>query len=144
MRKFADTRLSASVWILLALFLLLGLPLAVWLDLRRLTDEALRRQASDLNSLITSVRDYYANNVVGRVLAGTGSTQVVHNYQAIPGAIPIPATLSLELGKVISELKSLAWRRSASSVSFRRSNQTASGSPNSKITTSSIHMEART
>jgi len=103
MRKFTDTRLSASVWILLALFLLLGLPLAVWLDLRRLTDEALRRQASDLNSLITSVRDYYANNVVGRVLAGADSTQVTHNYRAIPGAIPIPATLSLELGRVISE-----------------------------------------
>jgi hypothetical protein len=83
--------------------LLLGLPLAVWLDLRRLTDEALRRQASDFNSLITSVRDYYANNVVGRVLAGAGVTQVTHNYHAIPGAIPIPATLSLEVGQVVSE-----------------------------------------
>ena len=31
------------------------------------------------------------------------ATQVTHNYQAIPGAIPIPATLSLELGHVISE-----------------------------------------
>jgi len=30
-------------------------------------------------------------------------TRVVHNYRDIPGAIPIPATLSLELGKVISE-----------------------------------------
>ena len=30
-------------------------------------------------------------------------TQVVHNYETIPGAVPIPATLSLELGKVISE-----------------------------------------
>ena len=29
----------------------------------------LRRQANDLNSVITSVRGYYANNVVGRVLA---------------------------------------------------------------------------
>ena len=51
--------------------------------------------------MITSVRGYYATNVVGRVLANPGSTQVVHNYELIPGAIPIPATLSLELGKVI-------------------------------------------
>ena len=36
-----------------------------------------------------------------RVLANPGSTQVVHNYEAIPGAIPIPATLSLELRRVI-------------------------------------------
>jgi adenylate cyclase len=89
--------------ILLVIVLLAGLPLAVWLDLRNLTEKALLRQASDLNSVVTSVRGYYANNVVGRVLASPGSTQVVHNYQSIPGAIPIPATLSLELGRAISE-----------------------------------------
>jgi adenylate cyclase len=89
--------------IFLVIVLLAGLPLAVWLDLRNLTEKALLRQASDLNSVVTSVRGYYANNVVGRVLASPGSTQVVHNYQSIPGAIPIPATLSLELGRAISE-----------------------------------------
>src|SRR5579863_8908563 len=87
--------------IAIVIVLLLGLPVAVWLDIRSLTETALRRQASDLNSVITSVRGYYATNVVGRVLANPGSTQVVHNYETIPGAIPIPATLSLELGKVI-------------------------------------------
>ena len=55
--------------IFLVLVLLAGLPLAVWLDLRNLTERALLRQANDLNSLMTSVRGYYANNVVGRVLA---------------------------------------------------------------------------
>jgi hypothetical protein len=89
--------------VVLMLALLLGLPVAVWLDLSTLSDAALRRQAEDLNSVITSMRGYYATNVVGRVLASPGSTQVVHNYQAVPGAIPIPATLSLELGRVISE-----------------------------------------
>nr|AWM10900.1 adenylate/guanylate cyclase domain-containing protein [Bradyrhizobium symbiodeficiens] len=83
-------------------FLLLALPLAVWLDLTELSKTALRRQAVDLNSVITSVRGYYASNVVGRVLANPdGTTKVVHNYESIPGAIPIPATLSLELGRVI-------------------------------------------
>src|SRR5437660_512656 len=60
-------------------------------------------QASDLNSVISSVRSYYASNVVGRVLSLPGSTRVVHNYEIIPGAIPIPATLSLELAHVIGE-----------------------------------------
>ncbi|WP_375305852.1 adenylate/guanylate cyclase domain-containing protein [Bradyrhizobium sp. A11] len=83
-------------------FLLLALPLAVWLDLTELSKTALRRQAIDLNSVITSVRGYYASNVVGRVLANPdGTTKVVHNYESVPGAIPIPATLSLELGRVI-------------------------------------------
>jgi hypothetical protein len=70
--RVIDTHLRASLWLLIVALLLVGLPLAVWLDLRRLTDDALRRQAADFNSLITSVRDYYANNVVGRVLAGAG------------------------------------------------------------------------
>lgn len=82
--------------------LLLALPLAVWLDLTDLSKTALRRQAADLNSVITSVRSYYASNVVGRILANPdGTTRVVHNYESVPGAIPIPATLSLELGRVI-------------------------------------------
>jgi adenylate cyclase len=90
--------------VVLVVLLLAGLPLAVWLDLRNLADTNLRRQASDLNSIISSVRGYYAANVVGRVLAAPGTTtKVVHDYENVPGAIPIPATLSLELGKVISE-----------------------------------------
>src|SRR3954470_12325963 len=86
---------------LLIAFLLLALPVAVWLDLTNLAEAALRRQANNLNSVITSVRSYYATNVVARVLSTPGSTKVIHNYKDVPGAIPIPATLSLELGKVI-------------------------------------------
>src|SRR6202140_1080003 len=97
-----DMRSSALTGFLIAL-LLAALPVAVWLDLTNLAEVALRRQASDLNSVVSSVRSYYASNVVGRVLAHPGATQVVHNYETIPGAIPIPATLSLELGRVISE-----------------------------------------
>ena len=101
--KNEDLRSRGLITVLLIVVLLLALPLAVWLDLTNLAEVGLRRQASDLNSVITSVRGYYATNVVGRVLANPGSTQVVHNYETIPGAIPIPATLSLELGKVIGQ-----------------------------------------
>ena len=82
---------------------LAGLPLAVWLDLRNLAERSLSLQARDLNSVITSVRSYYATNIVSRVLSGPGDTRVVHNYFEVPGAIPIPATLSIELGTVIGE-----------------------------------------
>jgi adenylate cyclase len=58
--------------ILLVLALLAGLPVAVWLDLRNLTETSLLRQAKDLNSVVSSVRGYYASNVVGRVLASLG------------------------------------------------------------------------
>jgi adenylate cyclase len=104
MNNAASSKLS-FVFVLLVILMLVGLPLAVWLDLRSLADTNLRRQASDLNSIISSVRAYYAANVVGRILAAPPGTvtRVVNNYEDIPGAIPIPATLSLELGRVISE-----------------------------------------
>jgi len=103
MQTLNPETLRSRGWLTGALIvvLLLALPLAVWLDLTNLAEVALRRQASDLNSVITSVRGYYASQVVGRVLAHPESVKVVHDYESVPGAIPIPATLSLELGKVI-------------------------------------------
>jgi adenylate cyclase len=94
-------RLREPLLILVAFLLLVGLPIAVWLDMHDVTQAGLRRQANDLNAMFTSVRDYYANNIADRVQASPGKTQVVHDYQSIPGAIPNPSTMSLELGKVI-------------------------------------------
>jgi class 3 adenylate cyclase len=104
---------------LLVLVLLLALPVAVWLDLRNLSETSLRRQASDLNSVITGIRGYYASHIVGRVLASPGSTKVLPNYEEVPGAIPIPATLSLELGRVISEQQANISYRFVSDFPFR-------------------------
>ena len=64
-----EMRVRGLVLIGLVLLLLIGLPLAVWLDLSKLAETTLRRQATDLNSVISSMRTYYATNVVGRVLA---------------------------------------------------------------------------
>src|SRR5437763_359050 len=107
-----NSRLRGVLLIALVIALLAALPAAVWLDLTNLSEARLRPQAADLNSVISSVRGYYATNVVGRVLASHGQqTQVIHNYETVPGAIPIPATLSLELGRVISEQqKNIAYR----------------------------------
>ena len=117
--KKVNSSWMSFVLVLLVLLLLAGLPLAVYLDLSNLADANLRRQARDLNSVISSVRAYYGANVVGRVLASPGTTKVVHNYQDIPGAIPIPATLSLELGKVISEQQNNIIYRFVSDYPFK-------------------------
>ena len=91
-----------SITIILVLLVLAGLPVAVWLDLRNLSERALTEQADELSSTIDSIRNYYASNVVGRVLASGEKTHVLPNYAEVPGAIPIPATLSLELGDLIN------------------------------------------
>jgi adenylate cyclase len=104
--------------ILLVLLLLAALPLAVWLDLQHIARVALTRQADDLNGIITSIRGYYSTNVVARVLASPGHTRVIHDYETVPGAIPIPATLSLELGKVVDEKQSSVSYRFISDLPF--------------------------
>lgn len=93
---------SVAFTTVMVLLGLLGLPLAVWLDLRSLSEHTMRDQAVALGSTVNSIRGYYSSNVVARVRGFAGKSQVVHNYMDVPGAIPIPATLSLELGGVIS------------------------------------------
>lgn len=83
--------------------LLLGLPVAAWLDLKNISEQTLRIQANAFDRVMTSIRTFYSVNIVNRVLHSEGRTKVIPNYHEVPGAIPIPATLSLELGRVIGE-----------------------------------------
>ena len=116
----AHSRRWERTALVVLLLLLAGLPLAVWRDMSNMANASLRRQAGDLNSMISSIRGYYASNVVGRVLDAHGEhTSVTHNYETIPGAIPIPATLSLELGRVISDKQSNVAYRFVSDYPFR-------------------------
>jgi adenylate cyclase len=112
---------ESSVWILtgLVIVLLVGLPLAVWLDLRSITETTLRRQASDLSTVITGIRGFYADDVVGRVLHSTGHTTVTDKFELTPGAIPIPATFSLELGRIVSQYQSNIQYRFVSDYPFK-------------------------
>lgn len=61
-------RMMTPLAIVIVILLLAGLPLAVWLDLRNLSEQALRRQVDDIGRVLDDVRNYYANDVVGRVL----------------------------------------------------------------------------
>ncbi|MDE4133035.1 adenylate/guanylate cyclase domain-containing protein [Phaeobacter sp. QD34_3] len=114
-RYFLD---RPSWLIVLVTVALVALPLAVWLDLRALSDETLRRQATSLNGIVSSVRSYYARNVVQRVVTSDVETQALHNYLEVEGAIPIPATLSLELGEAIGEAEGDVRYRFVSDYSF--------------------------
>jgi adenylate cyclase len=98
---------------------LITLPLAVWLDLRGLSERMLRMQANEIGSIIDVMRDFYATDVVARVQRAGTTVTVTHAYKTIPGGIPIPATLSLELGKLISERNGSAKYRFVSDFPFK-------------------------
>ena len=80
---------------------LIALPVAVWLDMRHLSNESLARQAGDFNAMVSEIRGYYSSNVVGRVQLNDGKATPTHNYVNMNGGIPVPATLSIELGEII-------------------------------------------
>ena len=85
-------RTIAPLLVAAVVFGLLGLPVAVWLDLRVLSESMLRAQANRIGQVIDEMRAYYGSDVVGRILQSNGAVTATHNYRDVPGAIPIPAT----------------------------------------------------
>src|SRR4028118_1077771 len=113
-----EQRALGPLWAAAVIRGLLGLPVAAWLDLRVLSERMLRTQAGEISRIIDEMRGFYGSDVVGRVLQG-GQTTTAHNYRDVPGAIPIPATLSIELGKRISAQDGSVKYRFVSDLPFR-------------------------
>lgn len=88
---------------LVFLVALIGLPLVLYLALVRHAESEALRDARSLSQVITIVRSYYAANVAGRLLQSDTKAVLSENYHRIAGAIPIPATLSIELGDAIRQ-----------------------------------------
>lgn len=90
---------------------LLGLPVAIWLDLTLLSERVMLMQAGEIGRIFDNVRSFYGSDVVARVLRANGAVTATHHYQELEGGIPVPATLSIELGKRIgSEDGSIKYR----------------------------------
>ncbi|MGP6156150.1 MAG: adenylate/guanylate cyclase domain-containing protein [Vulcanimicrobiaceae bacterium] len=119
MNSTKETESNLRVLALLVVILLIGLPLAVWLDLRSIAASTMESQATNLSSVVSGIRSFYADDVVARVLHGDGHTMVTDDFQRIPGAIPIPATFSLQLGHVINESQANIQYRFVSDFPFK-------------------------
>ena len=101
-RTARHQRIMAPLLVRAVLFGLAGLPVAVWLDLRGLSERMLEAQAVETGRVIDQMRSFYASDVVQAVNGATGRVVTTHDYKGVPNAMPIPATLSLELGERIS------------------------------------------
>ena len=84
-------RVIGPLLMLAVLLGLLGLPIAVWLDLRTLSERLLRLQASETGRIIDDMRGFYASDVVGRVLQAHGQvTTGAADYRECAGRHPDP------------------------------------------------------
>jgi len=106
----------------LAVFLLvvlLGLPLALFFDLRSISAGLLEAQSMAFDRVVTSIRDYYADTIVAGVEENPHDVRVMAHFEGHPGAIPIPATFSLALGHVISRDQRNVRYRFVSNLPFK-------------------------
>jgi len=87
---------------LVFLLTLAALPLALYATLQQHSQTQALQEAEEFSRIITIVRSYYARNVTARILAHRGAVTVTEDYAETPGGIPIPATLSIELGDAIN------------------------------------------
>lgn len=89
-------RPETVLWLLLGALLLL--PVVMVTSISGATVAQMKLQAEEISSLATDIRSYYADNVIARLQAADGRAVYSENYRDIHGGIPIPATLSIELG----------------------------------------------
>ncbi len=84
------------LWVLLAS--LLFLPVVMLKSLSAATVAQMELQAEEISTLASGIRAYYADNVIDRLQAAEDKAVYSENYRDVHGGIPIPATLSIELG----------------------------------------------
>src|SRR6056300_935699 len=67
----------------------------------RFAQNAVLETARSYSQTFTSIRNFYQVNVVER-LQGTNA-QIVHNFREVEGAVPIPATMMIELTSFLNQ-----------------------------------------
>ena len=70
------------------------------------TVSQMKLQADEISTLASGIRAYYADNVIARLQAADGKAVYADNYREVHGGIPIPATLSIELGALFDNAHS--------------------------------------
>lgn len=101
LRSWQLLGLGPAMWAFVASAL--ALPIVMYRTLDEHTGHEALRQARAITLVATAVRSYYATSVVGPVIRNNGVVTLSENYHKIEGGIPIPATMSIELGNAIRE-----------------------------------------
>jgi PAS domain S-box-containing protein len=92
------------LWLLVSSLVLL--PFVMFTALSAATVAQMRLQADEISTLASGIRAYYADNVIARLQAADGQAVYTENYRDVHGGIPIPATLSIELGALFDNAHS--------------------------------------
>ncbi len=103
--KLAGWRNLIGITPIFALFLaaLIGLPVAMVFTVREQMKAESLENARAVSELMLQFRRYYNLNIVGRLQQGEHPPVVTEQYKDIKGAIPIPATMSIEVADLLTQ-----------------------------------------
>jgi PAS domain S-box-containing protein len=96
---FIDTLIVPLVGVILVL----GSALMLYYLQKEMYAEQVRAGAKDalaLSDAVKQFRDFYATQIVPK--AREGGLPIIHNYHEVPGALPLPATFTLDFGLFMS------------------------------------------
>lgn len=99
----AFSKSGVTPTLIVFIILLLGLPYVIYNSLSLHAEDESLRLARSFSTAISTVRSYYTKNVAARVLENHGEVVLTEQYKTQAGGIPIPATLSIELGELLRE-----------------------------------------
>ncbi len=94
---------SLNLPVILFVTSLTGLPFVSYYSLNEMQKEYALTNAQTFTKTIAGIRDYYATNVVKKVLDHPNGVTVRADYEGIPGAIPIPAKLSIDVSNKLNK-----------------------------------------
>ena len=84
--------------------ILIATPLVFLLFLGAANRAQMALQADEISTLASAFRNYYADNVISRIQAADGVAKPSEKYRQINGGIPLPATLSIEMGPLFDSV----------------------------------------
>ncbi|WP_157826920.1 ATP-binding protein [Macromonas nakdongensis] len=104
-RTSGGWRETLGVTPVFALFILalIGLPIMLVYTVRAQMQMESLANARAISEIMLQVRRYYNLNVVNRIAQAPGEVVVTENYHDVKGAIPIPATMSIEIAQTLTE-----------------------------------------
>ncbi len=88
-----------NIPIITFLLLLFGLPFVTYYTFHELQVQSTLNNSKSYSNTIAAMREYYSDTVIKRVLENPHDVKVLAEYKNVPGAIPIPAKLSIELSE---------------------------------------------
>jgi class 3 adenylate cyclase len=104
---------TSAAFILGTAALLIGLPVAVWLDLRGVSDRMLRREAEEIRRIVNDISAYFGREIVAKLHRQLDAAEVRARE-----TVPMPLMMSPELGRVISSRDGATTYRFVSDLPF--------------------------